>query len=235
MEYIEIEGIGKMKVRRGAHIRFFTVRVAPGKDVWVNVPSGVSKRQLKNFLVEKREWILQNRERMKLYEQETGLGLKIGAEIKTKMHVLNVAESDTLKPIYKIEGNYITLWIPRGTEYAGIKKFVEKFLLEIYRMECRRLLPERVRLLAGKYGFKYNRLSFRNNVSNWGSCSHDDHISLNIKLMKLPDKLIDYVILHELCHTLEKNHSAAFWALVKKVCPDYGDCRRALRTYNTRL
>ena len=53
--------------------------------------------------------------------------------------------------------------------------------------------------------------------------------------MKLPDELIDYVILHELCHTLEKNHSAAFWALVKKVCPDYAAYRKALRAYNTRL
>ena len=102
-------------------------------------------------------------------------------------------------------------------------------------MEARKILPGRVKLLAEKYGFRYTRLTFRNNISNWGSCSYDNHISLNIKLMKLPDEVIDYVILHELCHTIEKNHSADFWALVKKVCPGFESYRRALRNYNTRL
>lgn len=235
MEFVDVEGVGKVKVRRGAHIRFLTVRVAAGKGVWVTVPRGVSKRQLRDFLVEKRDWILQTGEQMKQYERETGLGVKIGAEIKTKLHVLKVAESEGEKPAYRIEGKYITLWVPRGINLSGVEEIVKKFVLEIYRLECRRLLPERVRLFAEKYGFTYTRLSFRNNVSNWGSCSQDDHICLNIKLMKLPDELIDYVILHELCHTLEKNHSAAFWALVKKVCPDYAAYRKALRAYNTRL
>ena len=61
------------------------------------------------------------------------------------------------------------------------------------------------------------------------------NISLNIKLMKLPDEIIDYVILHELCHTVEKNHSAAFWKLVGKVCPAYPTLRARLRKYNTRI
>lgn len=235
MEFVDVEGVGRVKVRKGAHIRFLTIRIAAGKGVWVNVPHGVSKRQLRDFLSEKKEWILQTREQIKQYERETGLGVKIGAEINTKLHVLKVAASEGGKLTYRIEGKYITLWIPRETDSAGVEEIVKKFVLEIYRMECRRLLPDRVRFLAEKYGFTYTRLSFRNNVSNWGSCSRDDHISLNIKLMKLPDELIDYVILHELCHTLEKNHSAAFWALVKKVCPDYVAYRRALRTYNTRL
>lgn len=77
-------------------------------------------------------------------------------------------------------------------------------------MECRRYLPQRIRNYAEKFGFRYGRVTFRNNISNWGSCSFDNNISLNIKLMKLPDEIIDYVILHELCHTVEKNHSAAF-------------------------
>lgn len=102
-------------------------------------------------------------------------------------------------------------------------------------MEAKRYLPPRVKRQAERFGFKYGRLTFRDNVSNWGSCSFDNNISLNIKLMKLPDELIDYVILHELCHTVEKNHSAEFWQLVEKVCPGYAELRVRLKKYHTRI
>ena len=117
-----------------------------------------------------------------------------------------------------------------------MKGFVQQqFLVEIYTLESRQYLPARVKFYAEKFGFRYGRLSFRNNISNWGSCSFENNISLNVKLMKLPDEIIDYVILHELCHTVEKNHSAAFWKLVGKVCPDYATLRARLRKYNTRI
>ena len=127
------------------------------------------------------------------------------------------------------------MYIPRGTAYSKIAPYVENFLVEIYRMESKRYLPGRVRELATRFGFRYRALSFRNNISNWGSCSADDNISLNVKLMKLPDEIIDYVILHELCHTVEKNHSSNFWALMEKVCPGCMQLRRRLRQYNTRV
>ena len=68
-----------------------------------------------------------------------------------------------------------------------------------------------------------------------GFPSYENNIRHNIKLMKLPDEIIDFVILHELCHTVEKNHSAAFWKLVGKVCPAYPTLRARLRKYNTRI
>lgn len=235
MESIEISGIGEIKIRRSANIKFLSIRMAPGRGVWVNVPFGVSQRQVEKFVAEKSGWISQNMEKVKVYEQDTGVGLGIGAEVKTKLHTLKIEESDTLKPGYKLENERITLLIPRKTDYKKIDTIVKKFLLEIYKMECKRYLPPRVYSYAEKYGFRFTQLSFRNNISNWGSCSHDDKISLNIKLMKLPDEVIDYVILHELCHTVEKNHSASFWKLVGKVCPDFAHCRQQLRNYNTRI
>lgn len=235
MEQIRIADIGDIKIRRGEHIKFLSIRMAPGRGVWVNVPFGVSQKQVEKFIGEKRAWIIENMSRVKVYEKDTGVGLGIGAEVKTKLHVLKIEECEAAKPGYKLTGHVITLFIPKGTDYARIEKMVQNFLLQIYKTECSRFLPERVRHYAGKFGFKFTRLSFRNNVSNWGSCSHDNNISLNIKLMKLPDEIIDYVILHELCHTVEKNHSDKFWKLVRSVCPDFEKRRRELRNYNTRV
>lgn len=235
MESVHLSGVGEVKVRRSANIKFLSVRMAPGKGVWVNVPYGMGGRQVEQFLQEKREWILQNAARIKVYEEDTGVGLGIGAEVKTKMHTLKIVEADSGQPGYKMENDVITLMIPTGTVYSRIDKMVQQFLLQIYTMECKQYLPARVKFYAEKFGFKYARLSFRNNSSNWGSCSGDDNISLNIKLMKLPDEIIDYVILHELCHTVEKNHSDNFWKLVRKVCPNCDLLRSRLRKYNTRI
>lgn len=235
MESLELDGIGEIRLRRSANIKYLSIRMSPGRGVWVNVPYGVSGRQVMKFVGEKKEWIVRNLQKVKSYEKDTGVGLGIGAEIRTKMHVLLIAEGDSRQPSYTVEGEKITLWIPKGIAYERMAPLAQNFLSEIYRKECRLLLPCRVKQYAEKNHFRFTRLSFRNNISNWGSCSHDDKISLNIKLMKLPDELIDYVILHELCHTVEKNHSERFWALVKKVCPDYESLRRRLRAYNTRF
>lgn len=235
MEFIELSGIGEIKVRRSANIKYLRIRMAPGRGIWVSVPYGVSRKQTEKFLLENRDWILENRKNMQVYEQDTGIRLCIGAEIKTKLHVLKIIGTEQTKPSYEIKKEVITLAIPRTVDFSKVEKIVGQFLLEIYSLECQQYLPKRVKYYADKFGFKYGRLSFRNNISNWGSCSFENNINLNIKLMKLPDEIIDYVILHELCHTVEKNHSADFWKLVEKVCPDYAVLRGRLRKYNTRI
>jgi predicted metal-dependent hydrolase len=75
----------------------------------------------------------------------------------------------------------------------------------------RKKLTDRLNDLAERYGFNYNNISIRNQKTRWGSCSHRNNISLNVNLFLLPEKLIDYVILHELLHTCIKNHSQEFW------------------------
>lgn len=235
MEVIVLPGIGEIKVRRSVNTKYLRIRMAPGRGVWVNVPYGVSQRQTLKFLEENRAWIIENQENVKKYEQNTGVGLEIGAEIRTKMHVLKIEETEQPNVDYKIEEKTITVSIPKRIAFERVEKIVRQFLVEIYTLESRAYLPGRVKYYAGKYGFRYGRITFRNNVSNWGSCSADDNISLNIKLMKLPDEIIDYVILHELCHTVEKNHSFSFWKLLGKVCPDYAKLRARLRKYNTRI
>ncbi|MDR1755365.1 MAG: M48 family metallopeptidase [Culturomica sp.] len=235
MEQIDLKGVGTVSIRRGAHIRHLSIRMSPGRGVWVNVPYGVSGRQVENFLAEKKEWIVRNSARISRYEEEAGMDVSVGSDIKTKLHTVKIRETENPEAAYKMEGEEITLFIPAGLSAERVEKSIRNFLAEIYRLECRQLLPGRVRDLAKQYGFTYRKLSFRNNRSNWGSCSFNNNIQLNVQLMKLPDELIDYVILHELCHTLEKNHSEKFWALMGTVSPRYAALRNALKSYHTQL
>lgn len=77
---------------------------------------------------------------------------------------------------------------------------------------AKKKIAARVTEIAGRFGYKYNRLTFRRQRTLWGSCSANNNISLNINLMMLPDELADYVILHELVHTKVKDHSDRFWS-----------------------
>ena len=92
-------------------------------------------------------------------------------------------------------------------------------------------LPGRLRELAAQYGFEFNQVRIKHNVSNWGSCSSKKNINLNLNLMRLPVELRDYVMLHELCHLREMNHGPQFKALLASVCPDWQRLRAELKGY----
>ncbi len=130
-------------------------------------------------------------------------------------------------------------WIERARKRIGEKKPQQPLLketIESLRAEAKRLLPERVARLAAEHGFHYTGLSFRNATSRWGSCSTRNSLSLSIHLMRLPDRLIDYVILHELCHTREKNHGPRFHALLEHVTEgQHREMNRELKKFNPKL
>ncbi len=101
--------------------------------------------------------------------------------------------------------------------------------IEALRKEAKKILPQRLEELAKKHGFKYEKVAIKNAKTRWGSCSYRNNINLNLHLARLDSDLVDYVILHELCHTIEKNHSARFWALLHKHLPDATERRKRLK------
>lgn len=91
--------------------------------------------------------------------------------------------------------------------------------LEELRILAKSYLPHRTMELAHELGFSYNRVTCRHQKSRWGSCNHLNNISLNIELMRLPPELRDYIIVHELTHTVHKHHQDAFWDHLERVLP----------------
>ncbi len=98
-------------------------------------------------------------------------------------------------------------------------------------VEARRLLIDRLRELAGRHGFQFNKVTVKNQRTLWGSCSPRNNINLNVNLLRLPDELRDYVILHELVHTRHKNHSRAFWHELDRIVGSGKRLQRQLRAY----
>lgn len=111
------------------------------------------------------------------------------------------------------------------------KTAVEKW----YKIAAKKYFAERLEQLAFQHGFTYNRFSIRASKTRWGSCSTKKNITLNWHLMKAPDFIIDYLILHELTHTEIMNHSRKYWKRVAEVCPFYEEAKIWLRKHGNSL
>jgi hypothetical protein len=99
----------------------------------------------------------------------------------------------------------------------------------------RRALPARLEQLAEEHGLTVSRVTVRNQRSRWGSCGRDGHISLNWRLMLMPEWVRDYVLIHELMHLKRLDHSRGYWQLVADACPAYQDAQRWLRAHGPSL
>ena len=111
------------------------------------------------------------------------------------------------------------------------RKLAETPEVKQLRAEAKAYLPARLKELADLNGFRYNQVRIKHNVSNWGSCSVKGNINLNLNLMRLPEELRDYVMLHELCHLKHLNHGPQFHALLESVCPEHRRLQRQLKDY----
>lgn len=99
------------------------------------------------------------------------------------------------------------------------------------RARARKFIGERVQHFNVHYNFSYERISVKNMSSRWGSCSNKKNLNFHYRLLFLPPELADYVVVHEMCHLKEMNHTARFWALVAEQIPHYKNCRRKLSGY----
>ena len=114
-------------------------------------------------------------------------------------------------------------WARAALERAGARNadLPEGETVESLRTAAKAYLPDRLRLLAERYGFRFNRVTIKHNTSNWGSCSSKGNINLNLNLMRVPRPLQDYILLHELTHLRHANHGPAFHAELERLLADH--------------
>ena len=98
-----------------------------------------------------------------------------------------------------------------------------------HKESARILVKQKINIINEYYQFSFKRIAIKNSRSRWGSCSQKGNLNFNYKILFLPNRLVDYIITHELCHLREMNHSQNFWNLVAKTIPDWRLCRQELR------
>ena len=193
------------------------LRVKPDGQVQVSMPAAGSTQNAIDFVKSKQEWIHKQ-------QQDIKAGLTIFDSkncFKTKFHSLKIIPVDHSKVSGMVGNGVIQINVPQHYDHqrAEIQQFIRRAIVHVMRQEAKVYLPARLAELARQHGLKFNNVYVKHVKSRWGSCSSVNNINLNIHLMRLPDHLADYVLLHELAHTVEKNHGPAFWQLLERICP----------------
>ncbi|HET6747282.1 MAG TPA: SprT family zinc-dependent metalloprotease [Candidatus Saccharimonadales bacterium] len=219
------EEFGTIPVRRSAKATNVRLRVAPDGGLRASLPLYAPlflvKRLIKNSRHELRQ-LLEDHQKEVVFTD----GMQIG-----KSHSLLV-RATTGRFLVARHGQQIIVHLPEGKQLneSTITKEIRSVVQQAMRLEAKSYLPKRLAFLADTHGFHYKKVRFSHASGRWGSCSSNGTISLNIALMKLPFELIDYVLIHELSHTIEMNHSESFWRLVEAGDPNYKSHRRLLKS-----
>lgn len=231
MPIITDSEFGQITVRRSARATQVRIRVAPDGRLRASLPLYAPlflvKRLIKSSRPELRA-ILSRAEPEFIYQN----GMQIG-----KSHTLLINESHSGKFKVAIKKQRIIVDLPSNQTLndADNRRALRSVVAKALRSEAKSYLPRRLEYLAGLHGYNYETVRFSHASSRWGSCSSNGTISLNIALMKLPFELIDYVLLHELAHTQEMNHSDDFWELVAATDPEFKTHRLNLKKHLTAI
>jgi predicted metal-dependent hydrolase len=232
-----IDGIGKVTFVKSKRSKNLRISIKPFHGVKVTMPYYMSYKASRRFLNLKKEWIVKNLSEIKskevgrtVFDENTGF--------KTNLHALKIIREGGKELKTRLGNGLIIIKIPIEFDIYSeeIQKFIRKSIEESWRVEAKETLPQRTQELAAKHGFAYNKLSIRNTVTRWGSCSYQNNISFSLHLLRLPIELQDYVILHELAHTKEKNHQAPFWKLLDSVMEGKAKILdKQVKKYSTRI
>ena len=234
-EVLDIKGVD-VAFFRSNRAKRLNITIKPFTGVRVSVPHSVSFKKAKQATEERIDWIKSHLSKMQKAEDLFTV-FNLDTEFQTRTHHLDmkVSDTDTLKSV--VRNNKINVSIPQSNkvEDAEVQNEVRKAIERAWRKEAKDYLPKRVKELAAKHKFHYKNVAIKNAKTRWGSCSFDNNINLSLHLMRLPDHLVDYVILHELVHTKVKNHSRDFWQLLDIVSGNAKKLDREVKEYRIQI
>ena len=204
--------LGPIEIERVARARNIRISVRNGR-VRVAYPWFSSRERALQFLEAKLDWALATLEKQRATAEQR----LIRPPFRTRHHELVVlCDPNCTQSSARITSDKVTVRHHPDSDISdnNIQQIINKGITEALRREAKEYIPQRVEEIARRIGLEYRSVSVRATRSKWGSCSSRNDLSMSVYLMLLPDHLIDFIIIHELCHTVHRNHSAAFHALV---------------------
>jgi predicted metal-dependent hydrolase len=214
-------------IKKSKRARNISIRITTQNEVILTYPHWGSETQAIKFLQQNQENILSRISKNKVNTK------KFDFTNLEKIHYLG--EELTLYVVEKsrstfkatVSGSELVVLVPDGEK--NNKALIRKAIHSEFKKQFRQIVEEGVEEYNKFYNFEYNRIAIKDNRTNWGSCSTKGNLNFNWKLIFAPLEVIDYVIVHELCHLKEHNHSKHFWDLVAEQIPNHKLYRKWLK------
>jgi len=214
-------------VKRSLRAKRVRLEVRPQTGLTVIVPRSYNIGQLSGLLQSKGRWISRNLSRCSHFQSLSAeKDLSSGDTVPYLGRDLELAKRENHRGVGSVTLNGNTLAVNPGLFKNGI---LELALEQWYRTAAAKLINERADKLSSQMGISYKRVVIRSQKTRWGSCSHKKNLSFNWKLIMAPEPVINYVIIHELIHLKEMNHSKRFWELVSQYCPGWREYKKWLK------
>ncbi len=211
--------------------RTVRLRITGPATLEITVPLQYHQDQAAEFIQTKEKWILATAKKLAALEQAAAqFAVEPGGclPFMGKSYTLTVAYHP-VRPSVRLDGSLLRVCLPETLR--GNQEALTNRLICWYSEQARQYLTERTLEWAQVIGVKPAALTIRDPKSRWGSCSTRGNINYSWRLLLAPVSIIDYIIVHELCHLLEPNHSKRFWQLVESFLPDFKESRHWLKTH----
>lgn len=218
------------QLQASSRAKYVRIKISPPDKITLVVPEHVDPKYAHAFIEEKIAWIEKSLQKF-AHQPETG-GRKIALPKQLR---LNLTEETWQISYQKTSDSGLQLQVNAQdsqvilTGNIDVVEQVFYLLGEWLKNVARYVFPPMLDALSRECGMPYNRLTVRGQKTRWGSCSSKKNINLNYKLLFFPEPVVRYVLIHELCHTREMNHSRRFWSLVEQFDPDYKAHRGVLK------
>lgn len=186
-------------------------------ELIVRAPINCPYSKINNFIKEKSNWILKKKE----YYSEHNIYLPL--EFKDQEHIFLLGEKYTicLSDTKKIKIIDKSIIIPKDDSKTKLIRYMSRI--------AKKYITKRADYIANIFKFQFLSISITSAHTRWGSCNYKNKLNFTYKLIMCPKEIIDYIIIHELCHTIEKNHSQRFWSKVRSILPNYKICEKWLK------
>lgn len=227
-EYYDNE-LGRILIRPNVRAKNIIARRREN-EIYLTVPYGFNFKRLPRILDEMRPRLIKVALKAKPSITEESV-------IDTFTFQARISRTDKVKEVQMgLRDGELIIFIPEGLDMMSgrLQDRLKEMIRSVLRHEAKRVLPQKVAFWANKFNLSFRQVKINKSATRWGSCSIQKNINLSLYLMLLPEKLIDYVVLHELAHTVEMNHGEKFWELLSKLCgEDAKAVSRSVRKFNS--